>query len=163
MDNQMLCGIIAGLLACAWLLPGLSSRRGRARVPWFRPVRRHGTVYVFRSRRDPALVKVGYTGRRTGVRQAELERSSGEPLDLGLRIRMPHALAAEQAAHSFLRAKGWQLPWSAGLGTEWYRLPAGRSWHLLLDLVEAAASDTERRARRRRSWNADARRTVERF
>ena len=132
----------------------------RPSVPWFRRTRNRPAIYLFHSVGRPELIKVGYTSRRTEARQAELERKLGDRLVLVRRIRMPHAWVAEQRAHRMLRARGWRLDWAAGLGGEWYLVPGGAGVREAALLMEAAARDIERQARRRFSWHETAEVTI---
>lgn len=125
--------------------------RSGSPVPFLSRKRRPTALYIFRGSRDNTLVKVGYTSRRFEARQTELQRDCGQPLELILLVRMPHAWYAEQRLHSWLSRKGWRLPRSAGLGAEWYRIPV-RKQRGLIGMAQAAADATRRQARRRFSW-----------
>lgn len=150
-----------------WLLAALvvifvaSQTSGkRPSVPWFRKSTNRPALYLFQSVGDPYLVKVGYTSRKTESRQAELERKLGDRLVLVRRIRMPHAYVAEQLAHRYLGTKGWRLPWSRGLGGEWYLVPGERGLLETARLMEIAARDVEKQAKRRFSWHRTAEVTI---
>lgn len=132
-------------------------------IPWFRRDARAQTLYLVQSRRFPTLVKVGYTSRRTTVRRRELEADLGDELKICFTIGMPRAWHAEQVAHQMLRARGWQLCWSHGLGGEWYVLPREGKLDAVRDVMMAAARHVERRSRRRFSWPTRGRSTIRIF
>jgi len=130
-----------------------ATHKSVARIPWFKPAR-SGTVYLFRSRKDPCLYKLGYTGRTAQVRQKELEAKLGSPLALVATIRMPHAWTVEQRCHAALR--GWAMPWHPVLGKEWYRIRDEKSRRAVLRILDATSGRAERTARLKRSWHSGA-------
>lgn len=133
------------------------ARKGSASIPWFKPSRA-GTVYLFQSRQDPRLYKLGYTGRTPRIRKKELEAKLGSPLALVATIRMPHAWAVEQQCHAALRSRGWAMPWHPVLGKEWYRIADGKSLQAALQIIERRSRRAESVARLKRSWHGGAQR-----
>lgn len=131
----------------AWLL----RRNDGPEVPRRKAHVRPTTVYLLQSERDPGLVKVGYTSRLTKVRRSELNRKIEGDLKIRLRVTLPHAWYAEQAAHEDLRGRGWQRG-ARHLGTEWYRLPSEGRIEDVKTALMASARRTRKAAERRRSW-----------
>lgn len=141
--------ITAGCLLLVFGRQALS--RNRPSLPWGKQSR-SGTVYLFRSRQDPALFKLGYTSRPATLRKRELEAKLGSKLDIVACLRMPHAWIIEQRCHAAFRARGWGMPWHPVLGSEWYRLSDQRRLDAALGLIEATSKRAERTARWKRSW-----------
>lgn len=143
---------VALVSAIAALALRETMRKNAPRIPWFKPAQA-GTVYLFRSRQDPCLYKLGYTGRTAKIRQKELEAKLGSPLVLVATIRMPHAWSVEQQCHAALRSRGWAMPWHPVLGKEWYRIADGKSLQAALQIIERRSRRAESVARLKRSWH----------
>lgn len=152
LSDFVIIGLIAAPFVVGMLGGGvaLSGRRvvhQEARVRWFRKPRNRPAVYVMRSLSDPSLFKVGYTARRIETRKAEIERVRG-PVSIVMRVRMPHAYAAEMLCHRRLSAKMGVK----ALGNEWYRC---RSEDKILRCVRSSVYKTRRSAKMRFSWPHD--------
>lgn len=139
----LLGGVLAGTLA----VTGRRSVYQESRVGWFRKPRNRPAVYVMQSLADRSLFKVGYTSRKVETRKAEIERTHG-PVRILLRVRMPHAYAAEMRAHRTLPRKFGVR----ALGGEWYRCASAPR---ILRLVLRCARGTRRSAKLRFSWPHD--------
>jgi hypothetical protein len=121
----------------------------RISIPFFYKPKYNQTVYFLQSKGYPDLIKIGYTRRRTHLRRKELEAQLGGELTILFTVSMPFGYQVEQATHHMLRAKGWQLCRSKGLGSEWY---VTSDFDTVRACILEAARLVERRARCRWSW-----------
>ncbi len=145
-QEWFLVALIAPLVLF-WLLtrggPVFQSRG----VSWFRRPTNRPALYIIQSLEDPRLIKVGYTARKVETRMAEIAAQRGK-VRLLFSLRMPHAYAAEQAAHAAL-SRSWRVK---TLGGEWYAGDPAR----IRKIVMKAANGTRWRAKMRFAWPKNA-------
>ena len=112
-----------------------------SRCPW-------GTVYLMQSRRDQTLFKVGFTGRKTFERRAELNRVAGDDMKIVMTVTMPWARKCETLMLRRLRRHLFRK--RERRGTEWFRRRETID-HIAIGL-ERAAWNIEFIARWKFSW-----------
>lgn len=139
------------LIAMALVAAGGTRRRRRIGRP-ARMSGRHGTVYVFQDRRDPGLVKIGYTARLSLQRKVEVARTmaKGSSLRQIFAVDTAHARTIETELHRRLG------PWrDAARGREWYRVADQAELERLLDAVLGVALLVRGKSRRKNQWSPE--------
>lgn len=124
-------------------------------IPYFRFSRSPwGTVYLMQSRKDQTLFKVGFTGRKTIARRAELNRVAGDDMKIVMAVTMPWARKCEslmlrRLRRNLFRKRDWR-------GTEWFRLRRKETIDHIAIRLERAAQRIQTIARLKFSWPKEA-------
>jgi hypothetical protein len=143
-----------------------------ATVRWVR-LRRHpwlgkfllGSVYVFRDKGYPGIVKIGMTGQLCRKRKGQVSRTMADGAALAQVYALDHVpfpRAVERLAHRTLKRHRVRWPKGSKRGIEWFYVPDGRALEKVIGAIERAAHRVRTAARKKGRWPvwADARVSV---
>jgi hypothetical protein len=128
-------------------------RRRRRREPRLGRGLGWGTVYVFRDRTNPRLLKVGTTRRLSKTRKGEVSRTmaNGAELVQAYAVNTAYAAAVETLALRTLRRHRAKV----GRGREWFWATGDGGIGHIVDAVRRAAAEVRGVAARCGRWPAD--------
>lgn len=144
----LLFAILAGI---ATSMRGCWSSRLRHKTSISRKsFRRAAHVYLLRSKDDPSIYKIGFTKRSVVKRMAEISARHRVSVEVIYTVEMPHADIVEGRIHQRLSRAAWRVPFSRGLGCEWYRPPHGAVQ--MVEIIWQVAQEVEAEARKKNAW-----------
>ena len=127
-----------------------------------------GSVYVFRDKGYPGIVKIGMTAQLCRKRKGQVSRTMADGAELAQVYALDHVpfpRAVERLAHRTMARHRVRWPKGSRRGVEWFHAPDGQAVEKVIGAIERAAHRVRTAARKKGRWPtwADARVSVWRF
>lgn len=117
-----------------------------------------GSVYIFRDKSRPGIVKIGMTGGRATVkRKREVSRDmaeGGELAQIYAIDHIPFPRAVESVAHQIMIRRRVRWPAGSKRGREWFHARGERGELRAIRAVEKAAGLVRISAKKKQRWPA---------
>jgi hypothetical protein len=118
-----------------------------------------GSVYIFRDKSCPGIIKIGMTKQACMTRKEQVSRTmadGGELAQVYAIDNVPFPLAVEQLAHLLLSRSRVKWPAGSSRGVEWFHARNPAAVNRAIAAVEKAARRVRFAARREKRWPDDA-------
>jgi hypothetical protein len=130
------------------------------RAPFIRLGRfRVVSVYIFRDKGYPGIIKVGMTTKACMARKKQVSRTMAEGSELAQVYALDHVpfpRAVERLAHTMLARHRVWWPKGSKRGVEWFHAADAKAIERAIAAVERAARMVRTAARKKRRWPTDA-------
>lgn len=117
-----------------------------------------GSVYIFRDKGRPGIVKIGMTfGRATVKRKGEVSRDMAGGSELAQIYAVDHIpfpRAVESVAHQIMARRRVRWPAGSTRGREWFHAKGEKGEQRAIQAVERAARLVRISARKKQRWPA---------
>jgi hypothetical protein len=114
-----------------------------------------GSVYVFRDKGYPGIVKIGMTTQLCRKRKGQVSRRMADGAELAQVYAIddvPFPRAVERLAHRMLKRHRVRWPKGSPRGVEWFHAPDSRAVEKAIGAIERAAHCVRSAARKKRRW-----------